>query len=84
MENLVTAEESVDINQNRSSQKKPKNLRKLNLQKFTYNQSTGYIYCTDNPALVFGVETSEGNVNEVILMRRNTLLFLHNKYENSI
>jgi hypothetical protein len=74
MENLVTTEQSVDLihqSVNKSLQRKTKHLRKFNLQKFCYNPTTGYIYCIDNPALVFGVETSEGNVNQVILLRRN-------------
>ena len=62
-------EESIDVS--KSLQKKPKHLRKFNLQKYVYNESTGYIYSTDNSQLVFGVQTSEGNVNEVVLMRRN-------------
>lgn len=75
MENLVAKnEESVEVVQsvNKSfQQKKPKNLRKFNLQKFNFNTNTGYIYSTENSQLVFGVQSSEGNVNEVILMRRN-------------
>jgi hypothetical protein len=75
MEMVVSKnEESVEVVQsvNKSVQlKKPNNMRKLNLQKFTFNPSTGFIQSTDNSQLVFGVKSSEGNVNEVILMRRN-------------
>ena len=67
-------EESVEVVQsvNKSVQaRKPNNMCKLNLQKFSFNPNTGYIQSTDNSQLVFGVKSSEGNVNEVILMRRN-------------
>ena len=54
-------EESVEVVQsvNKSVQlKKPNNMRKLNLQKFTFNPSTGFIQSTDNSQLVFGVKSS--------------------------
>lgn len=81
MENFMTNNESVDLKQSvdksfQQHQKKSKiketdRKRRINLQKFSFDKNTGYLYCTDNPSLVFGVETSEGNVNQVILMRKN-------------
>ena len=41
------------------------------MQKFHWDSSGGYISCTDDSNLVFGVKEIEGKVVEVILKRRN-------------
>jgi hypothetical protein len=41
------------------------------MQKFRWESSGGYISCTDDSHLVFGVKEIEGKVVDVILKRRN-------------
>ncbi len=41
------------------------------MQKFRWESSGGYISCTDDKHLVFGVKEIEGKVVDVILKRRN-------------
>jgi len=41
------------------------------MQKFRWEPSGGYISCTDDTHLVFGVKEIEGKVVDVILKRRN-------------
>jgi hypothetical protein len=53
-----------------SSAKKKKNKGFL-LQTFAYDESKGYIYCAESPNLVFGVESTEGKVNPIVLQARN-------------
>lgn len=41
------------------------------MQKFLWDSNGGYISCTDDSHLVFGVKEIEGKVVDVILKRRN-------------
>ncbi len=41
------------------------------MQKFYWEASGGYMSCTDDSHLVFGVKEIEGKVVDVILKRRN-------------
>ena len=43
---------------------------KLSSQKFAFEKKNGYIYCIDNPNLVFGVLDNENGINEVFLMKK--------------
>lgn len=52
------------------TRKVPKSVS-VSMQKFTWDSNGGYISCTDDPHLVFGVKEIEGKVVDVILKRRN-------------
>ncbi|CAF0809708.1 unnamed protein product [Rotaria sordida] len=54
----------------KSNRKLPKSIA-VSMQKFNWEPSAGYISCTDDFNLVFGVKEIESKVVEVILKRRN-------------
>ena len=52
------------------AKKSPKNI-KLTSQKFGFDKKNGFIYCLDNPQMVFGVLDADTNLNEVFLVRKS-------------
>ena len=54
----------------KATRKVPKSVS-VAMQKFSWDANGGYISCTDDPHLVFGVKEIEGKVVDVILKRRN-------------
>ncbi len=72
-ENIAT----TDYESNKQDMEKtpPRKLNKkkkgLLLQTYAYDEQKGYIYCMENPSLVFGVENTEAKVNPVVLQLKN-------------
>ncbi|CAF0832166.1 unnamed protein product, partial [Didymodactylos carnosus] len=55
---------------NKSTRNLPKTVR-ISMQSFKWEESGGYISCSDDPNLVFGVKEIEAKIVEVVLRRRN-------------
>lgn len=61
---------SLSLNLAEDRPKIPKTVS-VKLQRFFWEETTGYIYSDEDKNLVFGVKEVEGKVIDVILKRRN-------------
>ena len=69
----LSARKSLDADMHerfRTKSKRTTKNAKLSSQKFAYERQKGFIYCIDNPNLVFGVLESESSISEVFLMKK--------------
>lgn len=62
--------DSSRLSLSKITRKIPKSVS-VSMQKFSWDANGGYISCTDDSHLVFGVKEIEGKVVDVILKRRN-------------